>query len=539
MRLFVLPSLIFAMACTLALPARGQTDWEAMLVQMGETNPELVAQWEKAKKDAEENEKDLKKAADKHFQSSFDNVFGKDNFKPSSGLEMLKVLEAISVGDIDYAGEAGANALIASYMPGLGQYITVMKAVAGGIKAAEQVWIQGLHSTKAYNNFIDILYDQPTLENAYIPSYMITYLRNNKQLGPQISGIYDEMRAREDAMFGQWASDDAAVDQMFLPGWASRWISARGKVPDQREMFNYFLYNSVRNNKPTYMRRFYDQYIDPLLQQQARAERRKIAAVMAQALAGISNEMQGGQEDQCPALISTYKNGAATVKQKRAQLAGFYKQVQSTWKARRNTALDGEAAVQHRRWAPLIAEEERLREERPALEARMTEFKSLEAELSSLKQEIESLNARFDPDTRDAANEAILRESRSKNAAFSRRFDGEYTPLRQELKSAVADFKARESTLKSKQEAMRNAPLDKSRSSGVSRGTKRTRDAIQVYARDGSQCAVVSQAMAQDNLAGKLGLDPSAAIANCTQMMEALTKTNVVAKQARDLGCRQ
>ncbi len=538
MRILIFLSLVFSMTSVLTLPAQAQTDWEAMLVQMGETNPELVAQWEKAKKDAEKNEKDLKKAADKHFQSSFDNVFGKDNFKPSSGLDMLKVLEAISYGDFDYAGETGANALIASYMPGLGQYITVMKAVAGGIKAAEQVWIQGLHSTKAYNNFIDILYDQPTLENAYIPSYMITYLRNNKQLGPQISGIYDDMRAREDAMFGQWASDDAAIDQMFLPGWASRWISARGKVPNQREMFNYFLYNAVKNNKPTYMRRFYDQYIDPLLQQQARAERRKIAAVMAQALAGISNEMQGGQGDQCPALISTYKTGATTVKQTRGQLTAFYKQIQNTWKAKRNAALDGEAAVQASRWAPLIAEEERLAEEQQELQPQIDELEGLKQDIDQLVSDIESLHARFDPKSKDEANMAIASEGKAK-IARKQRLIGEYSSLRSDLKATYDDLAARKTDLASKQETMRNTPLDKSRSSGVSRGTKRTRDAIQVYAKDGSKCAVVSQAMAQDNLAGQLGLDPSAAIANCTQMMDVLTQTNIVAKQARDLGCSQ
>jgi len=45
-------------------------DWDTLLANMVQDDPALAAQWEKAKKAAEKNEKDLKKFSDKHFQKS-------------------------------------------------------------------------------------------------------------------------------------------------------------------------------------------------------------------------------------------------------------------------------------------------------------------------------------------------------------------------------------------------------------------------------------------------------------------------------------
>lgn len=529
MRLILIVIFLIVSGLLAAFPARAQSDWDALIVQLGQTNPDLVAQWETAKKDAEKNEKDLKSTSDRYFQSSFDAVFGKDKVKPSDGLEMMKIIEAASSGDIDYASKAGGELFIASYMPGLGQYIAVMKKAAEGIKAAEQMWIDGLNDTKAYQNFIEILYAQPTGRDPYIPSYMITYLRNNEQFGAQISVIYGDMRAREDQMFRQWISDDAAMTQMLLPGWASRWISARGKVPTEREMFNYFLYNQVKNSKARYMERFVDEYVRPLIRQEARLQRQKLAAIMATALTQISQDVQAEDQDsqsedvdQCPTLLAAHRQSTQNVKQQERLTTAFYGQVLQTWKARRSAALDQEAEVQARRWAPLHAEEKTLAEERTRLDAKKESLAVLEGELKRLQ-------ASFDSSTDDEDRAAIGRRGNAKLAI--------YKPLADEVSADVDEYNAHLASFNSRQESMREAPLDKSASKGLWRGTKTTRDAIEAYRKDRSQCVRVSQTMVSDNLAGQLGLDPTAAIASCTAMMEAIQKSNALSEQYNGLDC--
>lgn len=529
MRLILIVIFLIVSGLLAAFPARAQSDWDALIVQLGQTNPDLVAQWETAKKDAEKNEKDLKSTSDRYFQSSFDAVFGKDKVKPSDGLEMMKIIEAASSGDIDYASKAGGELFIASYMPGLGQYIAVMKKAAEGIKAAEQMWIDGLNDTKAYQNFMEILYAQPTGRDPYIPSYMITYLRNNEQFGAQISVIYDDMRAREDQMFRQWVSDDAAMTQMLLPGWASRWISARGKVPTEREMFNYFLYNQVKTSKARYMERFVDEYVRPLIRQEARLQRQKLAAIMATALTQISQDVQAEDQDsqsedvdQCPTLLAAHRQSTQNVKQQERLTTAFYGQVLQTWKARYNAAQDQEHAVQTRRWAPLHAEEKTLAEERARLDAKKESLAVLEGELKRLQ-------ASFDSSTDDEARAAIGRRGSAKLAI--------YKPLADEVSADVDEYNAHLASFNSRQESMREAPLDKSASKSLWRGTKATRDAIEAYRNDRSKCVQVSQTMASDNLAGQLGLDPTAAIASCTAMMEAIQKSNALSEQYNGLDC--
>ncbi len=541
MRLILIVIFLIVSGLLAAFPARAQSDWDALIAQLGQTNPDLVAQWETAKKDAEKNEKDLKSTSDRYFQSSFDAVFGKDKVKPSDGLEMMKIIEAASSGDIDYASKAGGELFIASYMPGLGQYIAVMKKAAEGIKAAEQMWIDGLNDTKAYQNFIEILYAQPTGRDPYIPSYMITYLRNNEQFGAQISVIYDDMRAREDQMFRQWVSDDAAMTQMLLPGWASRWISARGKVPTEREMFNYFLYNQVKNSKARYMERFVDEYIRPLIRQEARLQRQKLSAIMTSALIQISQDVQAEDQDsqsedvdQCPTLLAAHRQSTQTVKQQERLTTAFYGQVLQTWKARRSAALNQEAEVQARRWAPLHQEEKSLAAERAQLEAKSEKLDAIVRRLEVLKGELERLQASYDASENDAA---IARRGNAKLAVYNALQEAEYNPLKAELTAEGDDFNARQAAYNDRKKSMQEAPLDKSASTGLWRSTKATRDAIEAYQTNRSKCVMVSQAAVSDNLAGQLGLDPTAAIASCAAMMDAIQKSNALSEQYNGLDC--
>lgn len=289
---------VFLAALTFA-PMSWAQDWQAAFDEWAQTHPQAAREYEKAKKQAEQNEKDLKKISDRAFQSSFDNVFGSNNFKPSEAIDLIKAVEAVSYGDYQAAGEASGGLVISKFAPGLGQYIELMKVAAKGIKIAEQAWIEGLYETRACKNSVELLDREPkTGPNAYIPSYMLMYLKNNQTFGSKITPIYHSMQAREAAMFDAWMNDEGAVDQMLLGGWAGRWRSAMGKVPTERQMFNYFLHKNTSSDRARYMERFQRYYLEPMIDEQVRQQKRKYNTAMRNALSSVVRAT-GGTSKEC------------------------------------------------------------------------------------------------------------------------------------------------------------------------------------------------------------------------------------------------
>ncbi len=510
-------------------------DWEAMLASMSHDDPALAAKWEKAKKAAEKNEKDFKKIADEQFQNSFDTVFGKDVFKPSEGLDVLKLIEAASAGDFETAGTVGSDFLIAKYTPGLGQYITVMKAVAKGIKAMEQVWINGLKQSKAYENFISVLYADNDYNRPYIPSYMITYMRNNKTFGTQISKVYDEMRAREDKMYARWMNDEAAVDQMMLAPWSSRWISARGKVPTTRQMFNYFLYHQVKNAKAQYLEKFGDYYLEPMVRQEARQQHQRLKNAMQQALNAIAAEAAGTDKNsaQCKTWLGEYKAFVATNSQAKKDFGVYVDGVYGDYRRKFNSMLVSESADRKQRFAPWYAEQDQLEQENEELNALEDDVDSARAELASLRAEVNRREAALPVDQSDPAYGARIGAVNAAIASYNRARQSSFIPAKNAYERAAAAFNQKNENFKARYKAF----LDQPRSLGsqkLVRDFSRIRQSIQLFQKDKTPCATFAKYAVKDNMRGLIGIDPAPGIAICDQWNASGVSANRVAKKYRE-----
>ncbi|PHS26315.1 MAG: hypothetical protein COA85_06160 [Robiginitomaculum sp.] len=520
---------------SLSVPAIAE-DWDVLLANMAKDDPALAAEWEKAKKSAEKNEKNLKKIADNQFQKSFDTVFGKSVFKPSEGLDLLKVLEAASAGDYETAGKVGSEFLIAKYTPGLGQYITVMKAAASAIKGLEAIWIKGLKQTKAHENFVTAFFADDNYERPYIPSYMITYLRNNKAFGAQISVIYDEMRGREDKMFWQWMSDEGAVNQMGLATWTSRWVSALGKQPDDRQMFNYFLYEMVKNSKSSYLKKFGEVYIEPMIQREAWEQRKKMKSAMRAAIQKITAAAEADDKDkeQCSTWLASYTANKKVRTQTIQQLDVYLDSVYSRYLSKFDSMLATEKAQRETKWQPIRDENERLEAEGERIDAMEADLGSISSEMNSMQSSINSMEGSLGSEEDEGYNigiDAINSEIRSYNSFRQ----ASYLPLKREIDSATERLNQDLEALRDKRDRLtssRSGPASQQLISDFSR----MRRLIQ-YWRDDKLvvCAKVFSTIArEDNIGGLIGMSMTSGDNLCAQLDTAVNSMNVVAPKYRE-----
>lgn len=319
----------FAQAQQAGAPAKVSTsqNMQAMMDRWANQNPGQARRLEVAKKKAEaaakkdkdKAEKHWKKVADDSLQSSFDTVFGEGKLKPSAAYDYLQVLEAASAGDYKVAGELSSGLLIAAYAPGLGQYIKVMKFSHAQIQKQITRWGNMIYQTDSFRYFMQ---EYPSMTSStnmyndthgqyptYVPSYMITYLRNDPDIGARIAKIYDAMIARENKIFQYWSTSDqdhiTAVDELQFgktskgtslwelfgdKGVESQWIVLLGKSPSsfgiggKRKMFNHFLYKYTADKKPEYMKAFTLTYIAPILKAEAAKEQRRLDAAVVSAM---------------------------------------------------------------------------------------------------------------------------------------------------------------------------------------------------------------------------------------------------------------
>lgn len=280
--------------------------WE----QYNATDDRLKKAQEKAKKKSEKAEKDFKKSIDKLFKENFEAVLG-DKIKPSEAFDLLKIIEGAAAGDIEYAGKQSTDFLIAKYTPLLGSYITVLKKSAEGIKLAEKVWIAELYYTDAASNALTLITEAKREYPPYIPSYMITYLRNNKALGKEIQKIYGKMIARELKMFTDWQGKDQAhinaVEELLYEGtdnalikntWDARLRAKLGYTPSERKIFNHFLYYYTSNHKQQYLESFQYEYIEPMLKREARKQRSLMNKAASDAINQAISQLDHSIEDE-------------------------------------------------------------------------------------------------------------------------------------------------------------------------------------------------------------------------------------------------
>ncbi|PHS23972.1 MAG: hypothetical protein COA84_10170 [Robiginitomaculum sp.] len=537
MRLSWIIGIIAVLLAALNAPkTHAADDWETLLATMSRDDPALAAEWEKAKKAAEKNENDFKKIADQQFQSAFDTVFGKDVFKPSEGLDVLKMIEAASAGDFEAVGKVGSEFLIAKYIPGLGQYIMVMQAMASGIKSMEQVWINGLKQTKAYENFITAMFADDDYDRPYIPSYMITYMRNNKTFGPQISKVYDEMRGREDRMFNTWMYDEDAVDQMGRAPWASRWVSARGKVPTEREMFNYFLYNLVKDAKGQYLEKFSDYYLDPMVRQEARQQRQRLKNAMRQAVTAIAAKAEGGGNEmaaQCKALNKAY--GALSGPRKqieqefRLYVDGVYKQYRNKF----NVMLVSESAANKQRRAPWDEEQADLARENEDLDALESDLDNARAELASLRSDVNSRQAALPADQKDPSYNVGIDDVNAAIHQYNSARQSRFLPAKQAYERAATEFNRKNDRFKARYKAYWDQPRSGPASQNFINDFSRIRQSIQRYQQGKSNCTTFAKYAVLDGMRGLIDVDPAPGLAICNKWIANIDAGNVIIEKRR------
>lgn len=299
--------LLAALCCSFLFvtPKIAQAGWEQVMNAASNLSEGAQKKRAEINKRVAMDDKKVKELLDKAFEDQFNKVFEGD-LKPSQVYDILQFVEAASAGDLDAAMKTGGEFMV-GLIPGVGQYISAMKSLAKGIRMAEQIWINELYQTSAYNNLFSIV--NPALrENfysgsfpppepfsrsyggaPYIPSFLIRYAPNAPEAA--IMGrLQAHMQRWEAAMYEQWRSVDGGrpATQLQQPPWAARLRSAYGKVLTDREIFNRFLYRIVEPERNKILENLRWIYLRPAAMKAARQEKQKINAAVEQALAKIS-----------------------------------------------------------------------------------------------------------------------------------------------------------------------------------------------------------------------------------------------------------
>lgn len=298
--------LFFIWAVCLALsfyPGQADADIGGLLSQWQQMDPGAYgnsrASVEKLKK---QQEKQFKDQIDKAFQSEFEAVFGK-TLKPSQVYDGMKAVEAFAAGDYHYAAKEGGTWVLGIIAPTLNSYVGVVQKTYKLMKAAEKVWVNDLYYTDAYWNAQEIVEEEiRDPDRPYVPSYLFKFNpADPKNAG--IKAIWEEMKNRERQMHHQWRSkDDAhkrAVEQICMHNeWKTRLVSALGKMPTDREIFNHFLYRYTSGGHRQKLVEILNfRYLEPLVSREARAVKARFSVAMARAVNAAASAAQEAEKE--------------------------------------------------------------------------------------------------------------------------------------------------------------------------------------------------------------------------------------------------
>lgn len=356
-------SLLFTSLLFFSTASFAQTTTDAeleyLLEHLSQTEPDIAKQYEAEKKKFEKWERDLGKKADDITKTHMDKVFGEGKLKSSDVLGYLKAGEAALAGDYDKAGEALLGVLVTCPPNLFGCYLTAMKEVKAQIATQIHRWEEEIYVTQSYKYFRYDFDHLTTIEQmtsnrddyreflkyqAYVPSYMINYLRNDPNIGDEMEVIYDEMVVREKLIRNTWAGDaggrlvsvtpaekkfnstmtreNAFAELMWGKGWsngtqnlpwwqfsstgdiASKWRSRLGFAPGDRDgqdaksaIFNHFLYTVTEPKRDDYMSDLVEVYIQPLINEEAKKQKTKTNSAIAEALMMSIIEMRNASEE--------------------------------------------------------------------------------------------------------------------------------------------------------------------------------------------------------------------------------------------------
>ena len=259
------------------------------------------------KKLKEKKEKKFKDNIDKAFKKEFEAVFG-SKAKPSQVYDGLKAVEALVAGDFATGTKEGGKWVLGIVAPGLNSYIGVLQKTHKLIKAVEKAWVNDLYRTDAYYHAMEIIDRARIAEPPYIPSYLIKF-DHKDPASKGLMHLWNEMRRREKAMYWEWKTKDQAhinaltelgygsLDHIspFGAAWQSRFRSALGKVPTEREVFNHFLYYHMSSvDREQIAVNLSVWYLEPLMRREAKAAEEKFSRAMAKAVGAAASGVDVG-----------------------------------------------------------------------------------------------------------------------------------------------------------------------------------------------------------------------------------------------------
>jgi len=250
------------------------------------THSALDHLWKKAQEEITD-EKKLSNNADKYFKDSFEKVF-EGEVSPADTLTMIKLFDGLAMGDYDEAQKTGGEFILSKLCPAMSGYVSVMQATASTMDAVIKDWVKDLYDTPAYNYCIAILDREAFKANgAYVPSIWI-----NAEVLPELKELKQQMQSREAQMQTEWslrdAAHEAAVDDLVRGPWAARLRQALGREPSQQQIFNHFLLHHLGPQRKFVMRRYQEQYLDPMMSRQLRKERKRLRQAMEAFLTRLS-----------------------------------------------------------------------------------------------------------------------------------------------------------------------------------------------------------------------------------------------------------
>ncbi len=208
--------------------------------------------------------------------------------KKSDAAVLLKTLEAASAGDWEAAAKEGGQAIIAAYIPIVGQYIAALSKANEFFQAAIQEWVEDLYRHQAYLwlereveahyqslSKIDGFHDKA---DPYLPSYRL-------QEG---GGEQKKAREFEAKLFARWSESTKFNVQELHTRFGSRIRQVLKKMPTDREIFNHFYHRITRQNLPRYQKTYTTIRSDQLSARSDAAKRELLRAFRARldAIAG-------------------------------------------------------------------------------------------------------------------------------------------------------------------------------------------------------------------------------------------------------------
>ncbi|MCG8552618.1 MAG: hypothetical protein MI799_19615, partial [Desulfobacterales bacterium] len=296
-------------------PCRAWADISGLLSLWQQTDPSgYMSCAPDVEKIKQRQEKQFKAQMDAAFKKEFDAVFGQ-GLEPSRVYDGMKAVEALTAGDYHAAAKEGGTWVLGIIAPTLNTYVGVVQKTYQLMKAAERIWVKDLYYTDAYFAATQIVDDQMSdSQNPYVPSYLFKFNPGDPK-NADIKAVWERMKDRERKMLALWRNNKAAVHQIcFHNEWKTRLVSALGKMPTDREVFNHFLYHYTSGGyRERLVKTLNSQYLEPLMISEARAVKKRFSHAMARAVAAGAKAARSAEKEKAQKQVKGQGQGAVTL----------------------------------------------------------------------------------------------------------------------------------------------------------------------------------------------------------------------------------